>query len=104
MHDDIKTYNWIRAYPNMVAVVLSLWFCKNDISRAFRILADCGADVDCNAGEVGSALGIMFAIPGQWTEPFNDQLETYVPGMEKMRISELANWTADITEKLHQMR
>lgn len=98
--DILKTYNWIHAYPNMVAVVHALWFCGNDIGRAFRILGDCGADVDCNAGEVGSAMGIMFPIDPRWTDPFNDSLETYVPGLERLKISELADWTADIASGL----
>lgn len=100
LEDSIKTYNWIHTYPNMMAVVHSLWYCDNDISKAFRILADCGVDVDCNAGEVGSVLGIMFPIDSKWTVPFNDTLETYVPGMEKMKISELASWTAEITKNM----
>lgn len=100
LEDSIKTYNWIHTYPNMMAVVHSLWYCDDDISNAFRILADCGADVDCNAGEVGSVLGIMFPIDSKWTDPFKDTLETYVPGMEKMKISELASWTLEITKKM----
>lgn len=96
LEDSIKTYNWIHTYPNMMAVVHSLWYCGDDIGRAFRILADCGADVDCNAGEVGSVLGIMFPIAPKWTDPFNDSLETYIPGMKHLKITELAAWTADI--------
>ena len=83
-----------------MAVVHSLWYCEDDIGRAFRILADCGVDVDCNAGEVGSALGIMFPIDPEWTDPFNDILETYVPGMERMKISELGEWTAGIVRRM----
>ena len=100
IEDYIRTYNWIHVYPNMMAVVHGLWYCRNDIGRGFRILADCGMDVDCNAGELGSALGIMFPIDEKWTAPFNDTLETYVPGMEKMKISELAAWTAEITMEI----
>lgn len=96
LEDSIKTFNWIHTYPNMMAVVHSLWYCGDDIGRAFRILADCGADVDCNAGEVGSVLGIMYPIDPKWTDPFNDSLETYVPGMKHMKITELAEWTANI--------
>ncbi len=102
LEDSFKTYNWIHVYPNMIAVLHSLWFCKNDISLAFRILGDCGVDVDCNAGEVGSILGIMFPIDPIWTEPFNDRLETYVPGMEKMKISELAAWTTILANKMNE--
>jgi len=100
LEESIRTYNWIHVYPNMMAVVHGLWYCRNDISRLFRILADCGADVDCNAGEAGSVLGIMFPIHRKWTDPFGDILETYIPGMEKMKISNLAEWTARITRRM----
>ena len=100
LEESIKTYNWIHTYPNMMAVVHGLWYCKDDIGKAFRILADCGVDVDCNAGEVGSVLGIMFPIDPEWTDPLNDTLETYIPGMEQMKISELAEWTAEIVRRM----
>jgi len=45
-------------------------------------------------------LGIMFPIYRKWTDPFKDTLETYFPGLEKMKISELAEWTADIVMKM----
>jgi ADP-ribosylglycohydrolase len=100
--EKLKTYNWIHAYPNMVAVVHSLWYCRNDFDKALRILADCGADVDCNAGEVCCAMGAMNpdCIDPRWTEPFNNQLETYLPGFESMEITALARWTYEIYRKL----
>ncbi|GAA4652618.1 hypothetical protein GCM10023116_49020 [Kistimonas scapharcae] len=93
--NELRTYNWIHTFPNMVAVVLSLWFCDNNFTRAMRILGDCGEDVDCNAGEVGTVLGVMnpACVTPEWAEPLADQLETYVPGYEKVRISELARQT-----------
>ncbi|MFY9379156.1 MAG: ADP-ribosylglycohydrolase family protein, partial [Acutalibacteraceae bacterium] len=82
--------------------VHSLWYCRNDFDKALRILADCGADVDCNAGEVCCAMGAMNpdCIDPRWTEPFNNQLETYLPGFESMEITALARWTYEIYRKL----
>lgn len=95
LEEELKTYNWIHTYPNMVAVVLSLWYSDNSFDKAMRILADCGMDVDCNAGEVGSILGVMNpeSIGDKWIKPFNNRLKTYVPGYEEMKISELSDWT-----------
>jgi len=93
--DEFKKYNWIHVYPNMAAVVISLYFADDDIENAFRILADCGLDIDCNAGEVGSILGVLGNkdLPEKWLEPFGDQLKTYLPGYEEMSIKSLAEWT-----------
>jgi len=96
----IKPYHWIHAIPNMMAVVLSLWFGEKDMTRSFRILGECGLDVDCNAGEVGTILGVMNnAVPKSWAGPIGDTLKTYVPGYEKMSIMELADWTVKLGRK-----
>jgi ADP-ribosylglycohydrolase len=89
-----EQYNWIHAYPNMAADLLALWHSGGDMTRAFSLLAYAGLDVDCNAGLVGSVLGIMHGTPAQWAEPLNDTLETYMPGKEKLSIRELAARTA----------
>lgn len=91
--DELKTYNWIHAYPNMVANVTALWFCEGDMTKAFRILAGCGLDVDCNAGTVGSVLGVMHPVPELWSEPIADRLQTYIPGMEELSIRGIAALT-----------
>ncbi len=97
--EQLKKYNWIHTYPNLVAVVYSLYYCDNSFEKAMRILADCGMDVDCNAGEVGSIIGVMnpSAIPSKWTEPFADRLQTYLPGFEDISIKWLAEWTRRVT-------
>jgi len=101
IESEIKQYHWIHAVPNMAAVVFSLWFCDSVLTKAFRILGECGLDVDCNAGEVGTILGIMNnKVPAGWADPIGDMLKTYVPGYEEMSIKELANWTVKLGRKV----
>jgi ADP-ribosylglycohydrolase len=101
MESDLKQYHWIHALPNLAAVVLSLWFCESDLTKAFRILGECGLDVDCNAGEVGTILGVMNnKVPAKWADPIGDTLKTYVPGYEEMSIRDLAAWTVKLGQKL----
>ncbi len=88
-----KTYNWIHLYPNTASVITSLWFSEGDFDEAMRIVARFGYDVDCNAGEVGTVMGIMLGVPRRWSEPLNDTLTTYVPGYESVKISKLAKIT-----------
>jgi ADP-ribosylglycohydrolase len=89
-----ERYNWIHAYPNLAADLLSLWHSDGDLTKAFSWLAFAGLDVDCNAGLVGNVLGVMQGVPAQWSEPLNDTLETYLPGKERLSIRELAGRTA----------
>jgi hypothetical protein len=63
-------------------------------SEAFRWLAHAGLDVDCNAGLVGTVLGVMHDTPEKWSAPLGDLLETYLKGKEKLSIRELAARTA----------
>ncbi len=89
-----EEYNWIHAYPNLAADLLALWHCGGDMSAAFRWLAHAGLDVDCNAGLVGTVLGVMCGTPEKWSAPLGDLLETYLKGKERLSIKELAGRTA----------
>lgn len=89
-----EQYNWIHAYPNLAADLLALWHCEGDMTAAFRWLAHAGLDVDCNAGLVGTVLGVMHGTPEKWSAPLGDLLETYLRGKERLSIHELAERTA----------
>ncbi|HOU62011.1 MAG TPA: ADP-ribosylglycohydrolase family protein, partial [Rectinema sp.] len=89
-----ERYNWIHAYPNIAAVITALWFGNCDMTESFRILAHAGLDVDCNAGLVGTVIGIINGISDKWGKPLNDTLETYLAGKEHLSIQALANTTA----------
>lgn len=89
-----EEYNWIHAYPNLAADLLALWHCGGDMTAAFRWLAHAGLDVDCNAGLVGTVLGVMAGTPEKWYAPLGDLLETYLKGKERLSIKELAGRTA----------
>ncbi|MEW6648582.1 MAG: ADP-ribosylglycohydrolase family protein [Chloroflexota bacterium] len=92
-------HNWIHANPNLAADLLALWHCGGDMTTAFRWLAHAGLDVDCNAGLVGSVLGVMRATPSQWADPLEDTLETYLPGKERLSIRALAERTARLARR-----
>ncbi len=102
-YQEFKRYNWIHVYPNMAAVVTGLWFGKGDFDETMKIIASFGYDVDCNAGEVGTVLGVILGrdgIPKHWTEPIHDELKTYLPGFETLSISQLARTTMELSQIL----
>lgn len=87
-----KEYNWVHLYPNTAGVITSLWFGEGNFERSMRIVSSFGYDVDCNAGEVGTVLGIILGIgriDSKWYEPFNGIIETYMKGFKKIKITEL---------------
>ena len=93
--------NWIHAYPNIAAVCVALWFGRADFTRSFSILGDCGLDVDCNAGLVGTVLGVMHAsVPDAWAGPLDGRFATYLPGRPEVDIAGLAERTAVVARQL----
>lgn len=97
-----KEYNWIHAYPNAMAEVVALWYGNGDFDETMHIIAMVGQDVDCNAAQIVSALGIMngaSSIDRKWTDPIGDELDTYLRGMKKMKISGLSEWTVQAVRK-----
>lgn len=90
----IRIFHWIHAIPNMVAVVMSLYYCHNELGKCFRILGDLGLDVDCNGGEAGTVLGILNGkVDEKWEKPLLNTLETYLPSYRKMLITDVTEMT-----------
>lgn len=103
IEENFKKYNWIHLYPNLCCVITSLWYGEGDFDETMRIVSALGYDVDCNAGEVGTILGVMKGareLPDRWISPLGDALYTYVSGFEKVRITDLAQFTAEMVSKI----
>lgn len=100
-----KRYNWIHSYPNAAAEVVALWFGNGDFDETLRIIGMAGYDVDCNAAQIMAVVAVMNGfIPKRWTEPFQDDLDTYVRGMKKTTISTLAQETVDAVNRARHAR
>ncbi|MNN92053.1 hypothetical protein D3C81_2102650 [compost metagenome] len=79
-----------------MAEVVALWYGNGDFDETMHIIATVGQDVDCNAAQIATAIGIMrglSAIDNKWTDPLGDTLNTYLRGMKTSTISELSDWT-----------
>jgi ADP-ribosylglycohydrolase len=93
-----EQYNWIHAYPNLAADLFALWYGAGDFTRSFSLLAHAGLDVDCNAGLVGSVLGVMNGVPARWALPLHDRLDTYLKTQPTLSLRELAQRTARLVD------
>ena len=63
--------------PNAGVCVLSMLYGEGDFARTVEIATMCGWDTDCNAGNVGTVLGVMCgidSIPDRYRKPINDLL------------------------------
>lgn len=93
---EYRRYNWVHAYPNAAAEVVSLWFGEGDFDETMRLIAACGQDVDCNAAQIATALGALrgsSAIAARWTAPIGDTIRTYLRGFRELSLRKLAERT-----------
>ena len=61
--------------PNAGVCVLSMLYGKGDFNRTVEIATMCSWDTDCNAGNVGTILGVMRGLEGigeHYRKPIND--------------------------------
>lgn len=61
--------------PNAGVCALAMIYGNGDFARTIEIATMCGWDTDCNAGNVGTVLGVMCgieALPKHYREPIND--------------------------------
>ncbi len=91
-----KRYNWIHLYPNIAALIASLYFGKGDFNRTMKIVASFGYDTDCNGGEAGTIVGIINGaskIDKYWKSQIGGNIDTYIKGFEKISIEALCRQT-----------
>ena len=93
-----KQYNWIHAYPNAAAEVIALWFGNGDFDQTMYYISMCGQDVDCNAAQIGAALGAMTGSAGiaeRWYRPLGETILTYLRGMKEIPFESLVRRTVN---------
>ncbi len=103
MIDKYKKYNWIHAYPNAAAEVVALLYGEGDFDKTMHIVSMIGYDVDCNAAQIATALGIIHlenTLKDKWTAPIGDELKTYVRANKVMSIHGLADLTVKLAKLL----
>lgn len=98
--DDFKTYNWIHAYPNAAAEVIALWFGNGDFDETLHIIGMIGYDVDCNAAQIMTIIGIIDQhVNDRWTKPLGKDIYTYCRKYKHMTMDSLTKWTIESIKK-----
>ena len=63
--------------PNAGVCALAMCYGEGDFARTVEIATMCSWDTDCNAGNVGTVLGVMCGLdglPAHYREPINDEI------------------------------
>lgn len=95
-YNEGESYGWVHTISNAMIVTAALLFGEGDFGKSICMAVETGFDTDCNGATVGSILGIANGIDSigkEWTDPFNDKLETSIFGLEKVKISDMAEKT-----------
>ena len=70
-----------------------------------NIIAMCGQDVDCNAGQIGTIYGVIHGFDGiskSWLEPFGDEFVSLHRGYEKTTFRKIAEQTFKAYKELYK--
>ena len=91
--------------PNGAIVVLALLYGEGDYTKTICICASCGWDTDCNAGNVGTIVGVLVGTEGiadKWRRPINDFLacSSVVGSLNLLDLSFCAATTARLAYRL----
>ncbi len=102
--DAFGQYHSVHTINNAACCVASLIYGQNDFGKSIATAVACGWDTDCNGATVGSLLGAFLgakALPDHWIAPLHDTLYSALPGFHPIRISECAERSLALYEKLH---
>jgi len=101
--EEFGRYHRVHTINNAAIVAMALLWGEGDFSRAVSLAVMAGLDTDCNGATVGSVMGAMLgasAIPGHWTAPLNDRLDTIVAGQTDLTFTGLAARTRRVQQAL----
>lgn len=95
----------VHVINNAALVVLSLVYGRGDFTTTVGIAVASGWDTDSNGATAGSIAGVMLGtkhVPGHWTDPLADTLDTSIVGHGQRQISQLASTTAAVARRLEE--
>jgi len=94
--DEDRAHDWCHTISNAMIVTLALLWGEKRFGETLTRAVQACFDTDCNGATAGSVIGILHGareVPGEWTAPFNDTLQTGVTGYHRVRLKDLAEET-----------
>ena len=98
-------YHSVHVIPNALVNIFALLYGNGDFDETLALCLGCGLDTDTNGQNTGALLGVMLGadgIPPKWAQPLRGQFRTQVKGMERWKITDLAERTAQAGWRLLQ--
>ncbi len=101
--DKYGHYHGVHTINNAALVVMGLMFGRQDYEQGIVLTVRGGWDTDCNGATVGSILGTKMgadSLPDKWIGVLSNRLMSVVRDFNDNRISDLADRTYRMTEKI----
>lgn len=95
------------AINNICFIVLALLEGNLDLEKTMCTAVMCGTDTDCNSANAGSIVGAAVgykALDRKWIDPLNDCVKSCVAGFGFGTISDLAERTIEVYQKINEKK
>jgi len=105
IYEAFKHYDPVHTNNNAALCVASIVFANGDFEKAITTSV-MGWDTDCNGATVGSIMGAFVGaknIPEKWSKPLNDTLYSAIPGFHPIAISECAQRSYNVFNKIRNL-
>lgn len=96
-------YDGVHTINNAALVAAAIAWGADDFEKTIVCAVAGGWDTDCNGATAGSLWGATYgysALPEKWIRPLNDKLFAAIPGFHPIGISECAERSRVLAEKL----
>lgn len=102
LHDRYGQLHWVHVLNNAATIAWALTRGAGQFDDAVPLAVMAGWDTDSAAATVGALCGALNGkaqLDPRWTDPLHDQIATSLPGLNGVRISELAKRTHHLATK-----
>ena len=96
IYNENESHDWCHTISNSMIVTAALLYGNDDFGKSICMAVQTGFDTDCNGATIGSVLGIkngFKSIPNEWVKPLNNELDTSIFGVGKIKISDIVEST-----------
>lgn len=98
-----EQYEWVHAVNNAALIAAGLLWSEGDFAGAIGRTVEGGWDTDSNAATVGAVMGAILGasvLPSRFVKPLGDTVRSAVFGCDSSSISDLAQRTRALAERL----
>jgi len=99
LHAAYGQLHWVHAVNNSALAAYALTAAGGDFSTGIGIAVMGGWDTDSVGATVGAILGALHGVPDEWADPLDNRVATSLPGMDQVRIDELARRTVEVANR-----